>query len=766
MKSTVYPRLALAVAGVLSAATAAAAAPGDTGKLEDVVVTAQRRSESAQDIGVALTVLSATDLAAAGVDRVNGLQNVTPSLEVEPAFGSGQPQFRLRGVGFIDYTSNNTSAVGVTVGDVPLPFPIQTQGALFDIERVEVLRGPQGTLYGRNTTAGAVNFVINRPTQENHGGIDLSHGSHDAFAAEGYVSGPLADGVRGRLSFATEQGGAWQRNRATGEALGDKNKFALRGQLEWDVTKAVNLRLTLHASTDKSDAYGTQLIAPVTPAAPGAAVIPADTSPYATGWSLSPTFAGVVGISARSKPGVDNSDAGGDLTLTADLDGVRVTSITAYDQFTRRELGDWDGTQYVESDIYFHDNVKVFSQELRVASTGTGPLGWVGGAYYSDEKLHENFYGDFSQRLGGAALTEYGQHGQSLGIFGQGNYRFTDRLKGILGLRYEHEKRDLEGLSTLFAVGNPPDFTDIASASNPGGLTFNLNGGPQNRTLSSSDVSGKLGLEFKLDTHALLYATISRGVKSGGFTAHNTTTPNPTILDSFKPEKLTAYEVGAKVDLGGALRLDASLFHYDYRDQQVLSKYFDTTSQSYVGLFINAPKSKIDGGEVELTWAPGGGFELSQFVGYKQGKFTDKVLSSSNNPDEVGANFNGKDIDFPKLSYGGSLAYTVPVGALQLRGEVNYSYHDNYDQVFLLEVVDPATATLSGAPQFKVDSYWLANASIELAPAEGGAWSVALWGHNITNQKYFATKNFFLPWTHIGAAGEPTTFGIRVKYSF
>ena len=730
-------RLALAVGAALAATQAAAAA--DAGRLEDVVVTAQRRAESAQDVGIALSVLNVDDLKDAGVGKVNDLQNATPSLEVEPAFGSGQPQFRLRGVGFIDYTSNNSSPVGVSVDGVALPFPIQTQGQLFDVSRVEVLRGPQGTLYGRNTTGGAINFISNRPTDAFQAGVDLSYGSHQAFESEAFVSGPLADTLSARLAIATESGGAWQRNRDTGELLGDKDKVAVRGQLAWKISDGTDVRLTLHTSRDKSDAYGLQLFSPFTPTSAPTSPIPADTSPYATGWSVRPAFASAVGFT-RLKPGMDNTNSGASLDLNSNLGSATLTSITAFNKLARRELNDWDGTSYYESDVYFQSEAKSFSEELRLASNGNGPLGWVTGAYYANDKLHEAFNNDFAQRLGGAARTEYSQDGKSFGLFEQSNYKFTDSLKGILGLRYEHETRNLDNLTTLFAVGDPPDL------SGPGSLTFNLSGGSQSRSLSNSGLSGKIGLEFQIAPRELLYASISRGEKSGGFTAHNTLTSS--AVDAFKPEKLTSLEVGLKADVASTLRLNTAIFHYEYRDQQILSKIFDQVSQSYVGRFINAPKSKIDGLELELQWHPVAGLDISQYFGYKKGQFTDTILNSSD------VDFNGLDIDFPKASYGGEIGYTFGVGDYSLRAETNYSYHDKYQQLFLL------------GPDFTVDSYWLANASVTLSPPAGSKWSASIWAHNVTNQKYYLTKNFFLPGTNVAAAGEPTTLGIRLKWSF
>src|SRR5882762_6510117 len=397
------------------AVPAAPASANDAGGLEEVVVTAQRRTESAQSVGIALTVLTGSDLAGKAITNVAGLQNAIPSLQVEPAFGGGQPQFRIRGVGFLDYTSNNASPIGVSLDDVAFALPIQTAGQLFDVNRIEVLRGPQGTLYGRNTTGGQINFISNRPTAETHAGITAEYGSHNEVNAEGYVSGSIVPGLLGRLSVATEQGGEWQRNRDTGQHLGNKDKIAGRGQLEWKPADIVDLRLGFHLAKDKSDETGLYLLKPYTRTNALGVVtttIPADTSRYVTDWNLNPTFANLIGLRPGSKPGVDNSNNGVDLSANIDFGSARLTSITAYNRMIRREYGDWDATQYHDSDEFFRSDLDVFSQEVRVASTGNGRFGWVGGVFYSDLDLHEKFYSDFtdSQLVGGGiALTTYEQ---------------------------------------------------------------------------------------------------------------------------------------------------------------------------------------------------------------------------------------------------------------------------------------------------------------------------------------------------------------------
>jgi outer membrane receptor protein involved in Fe transport len=719
-----------------SAATPSAVSINDAAGLEEIVVTAQRREESAQSVGIAMSVLSGQSLADKSIAYVNDLQNAVPSLQVEPAFGSSQPQFRLRGVGFIDYTSNNTSPVGVSLDGVAFALPIQTQGQLFDIDRVEVLRGPQGTLYGRNTTGGEINFISNRPTAETHAGVSLEYGSHNEVNAEGFVSGTIAPDLTGRLSVATEQGGAWQRNRVTGESLGDKDKVAVRGQLQWNPSEALNFRLGLHWAQDKSDEQGLYLLKPF-PFIPGGPppLLPADTSRYVTGWALNPTFAKLIGINADSKPGLNNSNNGADLTADVDFGGAKLTSITAYNKLIRREYGDWDATQFDDSDEYLNSDLNVFSQELRLASTGTGPFQWVTGVFYSNEDLHENFYSDLTNRLGGIAVTTYEQVANSIGVFAQGNYKITDQFKLTLGVREDHETRELKGLNTAFLPG-VPSFT----------------GGALGGSITSNLPSGKFELDYTPIADTLIYGSISRGVKSGGFTAHNTL--SAPAADPFEPEKLTAYEVGVKSDLTHTLRVDASAFYYRYRDQQILGKVFDDVSQSFIGRFVNA-NSRISGGEVDLQWRPIAALSVSQYAGFTEGYYTSKLLNSPIDPTQPPVDYNGQPESFPKWSYGGDVSYTWNIGAYSLTAESNYSFHDTYSQFFLL-----------GSNDFTIPKYWLANANLSLSPVSGTPWTVTLWGRNIFDRSYDITRNFFLPSSEVAAAGEPTTVGIRLTYKY
>jgi iron complex outermembrane receptor protein len=750
---TPYPLAPLAIAVVLTgtalfAGRAAAqttepstAEQSSSQVLPNVVVTAQRREEAVQDVGAAISVIEGDSLKEKGISTVNDLQHATPSLEIEPAFGSGQPQFRLRGIGFIDYTSNNSSTVGVNIDDVALGLPIQTQGLLFDIDRVEVLRGPQGTLYGRNTTGGTVNFVSRRPTHDFHAGISADYGSNNAWSTEGYVSGPLSDSLRARLSFITEQDGGWQENRETGETLGDKDKLAVRAQIEWDASDALDFRLTLQHAYDKSESQGLYLFRDYN--STSGVYIPADRDITNTGWSLRPEFAEAADISGSSKPHVDNTNDAISLVSNWHLDTLLLTSITSYSEQRRRELGDWDATAYADSDEYFDDRVNSFTQELRLGSDGKQRLNWVTGLFYSQDRLNEKFNSDFSDRLGFMTLTSYVQKVKTIGAFGQLDFAISERVKGILGLRQEYEQRRLENYFSGFIDGSqfPPN------SSNP----FD-----QDTAFSNNGTSGKLGLEYQLTPQALLYASYSRGYKSGGYTAHNG--GDALALEPFEPESVNAFEVGFKSDLSDRLRLNGSLFYYAYQNQQVLSTVLNPNSLSLVGTFVNAPRSRILGGELELLWQPLRGLEIQQYLGYKEGKYTEDFLAVNGTAtlaagQEVYNNYKGYDLSFPKLSYGGSLAYTWAVADFDLRAETNYSYRDQYEQLLLL------------GSDYSLDDYWLVNASVSLSPRHGN-WSAGLWAKNLLDKEYDLTRNFFLSTASIAAAGEPRSIGLRVSYDY
>ncbi|MBU2418907.1 MAG: TonB-dependent receptor [Alphaproteobacteria bacterium] len=727
----------LALATTAAGAAVAQTAPGGqdperAAVLEEVIVTAQRREQAAQDVGIALSVLSGEELTKLGITNVNQLQNATPNLEIEPAFGGGAAQFRLRGVGFQDYASNNSPTVGVYVNEVAYPVPVMTQGLIFDIARVEVLRGPQGTLYGRNTTGGAISFVTNRPSEAPSVGIMAEYASFDAVKVEGFVSGPLTDTLSGRLAASTQQGGGFQYNRDTGESLGDADRTGIRGLLTLDPSDDLSFTLDVHGGIDKSENEGLYLLSPLTTrgGAAGSVVIPADVDRRATGWGLSPRFAAEPGRDLDDKPGRDNSSWGTSLNASRYFGDLSLTSITSYETLDRSEYGDWDASSSVEADTFFESDVKVVSQEVRLASDNDGALSWVAGVYYSKQELDERYSSDFIDIYGTYGQVAYAQEVESVSVFGQAEYQLSDAFKVLGGLRYEEETRDLNGFGTAFggATALPP--TSVTTEMTP--------------------LTGKLALEYKPDDNLLIYGSFSRGAKSGGFTTYNT--GNSSGIQPFNPEILLAYEVGFKADPSPTVQINGAVYFYDYTDQQVLSAVYGVNGP--VGRFTNVPSSEIYGAELEGTFRPVDGLRISQSISYKHGEYVEffdlDVPASRAAGLAIYVDKSGDEIPFPAVSYGGSIAYDWAVQNYALTADFNYSYRDDYPSWL--------------GEKYDVPAYWLAHASVTLSPSTG-PWTATAFVRNLFDEEYDLTRNFFTS-ADIAQPGRPRTYGVRLSYQY
>ncbi|MEM6683841.1 MAG: TonB-dependent receptor, partial [Pseudomonadota bacterium] len=703
----------------------------DDDGLEVIIVNAERRAETLQDVPIAVSAFSGQDLIAGGVFSFNDIETLVPSLEIENAFGGGQPQIRLRGVGFDDYAANNTPAVGVYVDEIAYPFPAMSQAVLFDLAQVEVLRGPQGTLYGRNTTGGAVNFVTNKPSEDLGLGLRAEIGNFGRWQGEAFVTGPLAEGVSARLAVISEHGGAWQFNRDTGEELGDIDRTAVRAMisLERDTLKVL---ATAHYYNDRSDGVGAYLLNDYTPN--GLPTINADVDNRATGWGVSDAFAAATGLSTSDRPFRDNEGFGFNLRLDYDFGAATLTSLTSYERFDRREFNDWDGTIVPAAEVLFNSEPRVFAQELRLTSNTdeAAPLDWIVGVYFADETLSELFQSDFQNSFGLGLRTPYEQEARTLAVFGQAGYAITDRLSATVGLRFEDENRDLVSLETVFT---PPLLPDVASPT---------------RDADLSEVSGKVGLDYRLSDSALVYALISRGVKSGGFTALNTL--NPLQTEAFNNEVLWAYEIGAKTELlENTLRVNFAAFYYDYTDQQIQGFFFNDANAAIIGRIINVPKSKIYGAELETVWAPFEGFTLSNAIGWKKGEFTEfNDLDIPNAPATIDR--SGEALPFPEWSYTGSAVYQLALAeGWNAALNANWTYRDTLDKSRL------------GNAIFNVDDFWLVNAQLTVGPQDG-LWDIGIYARNLTDTDYDETRNFFIqqagavPFVANGFRGRPRTY--------
>ncbi len=728
-----------------AAPSIAQTAPPASDVLDTIVVTAQRREQNPQDVGIALNVFAGADLRRLGVANVNQLEYQVPNLEIENQFGSGIPSFSLRGVGFRDYATNNAPTVGVYVDDVAYPIAAMTQGKLFDIERVEVLRGPQGTLYGRNTTGGAIKFISAQPTAKFDAGATLELGRFDAIEFEGFVSGPLTDRLRGRLAITQADGGAWQENRETGAKLGDRDEFAARALLEADLTERLSASLKLHIAQDESDGLGLQLF---NDSAFGPS---AHSSQRQTSFGSSAEFAANVGIDPAVGPFRNNESDGVNLTVNASFDAFSLTYIAALETLDREEFNDFDAlTELGGGGVYFLSDATVQSHELRLTGDTRERANWVTGLYYAAEELDEIYHSDFVDSFGPgfAVTTPYSQEVETLALYANGDYALSEQWTFIGGIRFESETRDLLNLGT-FATGFGP--FNFANGTVDGTL--------ESRRLDTDDVSAKVGIEYVPSSQWLYYASLSRGIKSGGFTAYNTL--NPNALTPFDPEQLTALETGFKATLvDGRLLLNAAAFYYDYEDQQVQSAIFDAGTGAIVGRIVNAPSSEIYGVEVEATFDITESLTIGQTFAYKKGEFDSfldlDTAQTGATGSAVFADRSGQSLGFPELTYQGYVeSRRIIAGSLELTGRIDLSYRDE------------TTPPLLG-PTYTVDDFWLANADVSVGPVDG-PWRIGLWARNLFDEDYDETRNFFIApgaVADVAAPGRVATYGLRLQYVF
>ncbi len=708
--------------------------------LEEITVTAERRTQSVQSLGSSVSVLSGTELKARNTNDVFDLQYQTPSLQVTPQFGSSQLEFSIRGVGFEDYASNNAPTVGVYVDEVAFPVPFATNGAIYDVQRVEVLRGPQGTLYGRNTTGGAVNFVLNKPTKDFHGGLDVQTGRFGATKVDGYLSGSITDNVQVRVAGETQQGGAWQHG-PEDQLLGDTDRTSLRALIDYEANDTLKFELNLHGGIDRSDGLGTHLYAPNTALSllGEGPVTPIDTNRDDTVWGTSPVFAKEIGLTPNTKPFNHVNTDGISLRADQDLGFATLTDLVSYDYAARKELGDFDASQQALADVYFNTRSDVFANELRLTSNSGDRLTYVFGIYYANQFLADNYDGGFDQIYGIDTSVRYSQKVNTISGFGQASYKITDKLTATGGLRLEHENRKLENFAS-YVLAN--------------GVVTNPNN-TAGQSTSYTKPSGKVELQYVPFTNDMVYAEVSRGVKSGGFTTYNSGTPSVGTAP-FKPETIWAYEIGNKFELPAAhLRFNLAAFYYQYQNEQIQGAVLNPTT-GLVGSILNAPRSHLYGGEIETFWTPIPHLTLTQSFGEAAGqfdRFSSLVSAVPHNGVFSGIYENraGEALPSPKFTANGSIAYALDVGQYVVTEESDYSLRTTYNSLF---------GTL-----YNVAGYTLVNASLTLTPVNG-RWTLSAFGQNILNKQYDVDRNFFDAGDDIATAGLPATWGVRASVKF
>ncbi len=790
------------------------AAPGQLANaaiLEEVVVTAQKHAQRVNDIGITVNVFCGDVIKDLGVSSAGDMAQLTPGLTVNETAATGVPLYTIRGIGFQDYSTAASSAVGLYFDEVAVPYTVMSRGPVFDVERVEVLKGPQGDLYGRNTTAGQINFISNKPTEEFEAGFTAGYGRFDLFDLEGFISGGLSDSVQARVTFKTRQSGeGWQNSQTRNDELGEKDANAIRALFNFNLSQDIGLRLNLHYVKDKSDnkantSYNGALAGlavfnnPYTPL--NQYLLPTgeyfgETPPwYSTGdsraadWTNSYTSP-ITGSTWDLRPKRDNELKGLSVKLEWGLGEITLTSITGYDDFERQEANDWDGGFFNDSSNINATDLQVFSQELRLSGK-TDSLLWVAGVYYSKDEMDEYYhyflsdsvfgFGSISWGVGQFALTpileidtKYSQETESRAVFGHLEWRFTDKMQLTVGLRYTEEERDWSGCTFVASDGSLAGYLNaqfdtsleagdcgtIDDDPNSPTYIFNLIGRPNvndafhvfGGTISTEKWMGKVGVDYAVTKDLLIYATYSNAFKSGGFNGANS---NTTLqLQPYDEEQVTAFEVGIKSTLfDGAMQLNAAAFWYDYEDKQ---------EQDLAVVFVgnlsgltNVPESRINGAELDLQWAPMEGLSINLGVAYLDTLIEewDATSNASTWPTVVTFDASGLELaQSPEWTYNGMVHYEWPVG-----------------EVLMLEVgadVNFTDDTTGGAqPSNATNDYTLYNARAGVKDIDG-KWRAFLWGRNITDEDYYPAAYIGGNGPYVRSMGVPVTYGVSLSYNF
>lgn len=681
--------------------------------LTEVVVTAQRFEQTLQEVPVALTVLTAEDLELRNVVGVGNLQASAPNVRLVASSGGSfsSAHIFVRGVGQRDYDITQEAQVPVYVDGVYLARTTGSMVNFMDVERVEVLRGPQGTLFGRNAVGGAVQIVSARPTDEHSATVRLSAGSFERRDIEGMVNIPLSDTLLARLSGASQNRDGYARLLPTGTQASDQTNNSVRGQLLWKGS-GIDALLRFDAHSRRANMGLQNLYAINNPSAPSLVALNAQLAQQ----GLPLIDSNLIqqdpydGLSYMTAP--DATDIWGtSLEVSAQLGQAELKSITAYRTMDQKFGFDYDGTQYSMSEGITANDQWQLSQELQLLGTAfSDRVKWMVGLFYFKESVQQaqslvatppavirTGPGPFDFINNSATGTPLSyradQTTQSYAAYSQVGIELTSKLTATVGVRVTRDEKDY-----LSMVGSraPANIRAPGTVSN-----------------EWTDYSPKFGLDYRLTDDLMVYVSMAKGFQSGGF---NGRVYAPRSPESFDPQELWSYQSGVKSEwLDKRLRLNADVYLYDYQNYQGLS--FIPGTQNLV--VSNIASVQMYGAEVDLLARLTPAFELSASVGYLHQKI-DEILPGGS----VSIQPNYKLPESPELTGQLGAQYRVGLGGwgdLILRGDYAYT----------------------GATQFRLGivptehqgGYGLAGARVSFVP-QSEAWELSFSGTNLSDKRY------------------------------
>lgn len=761
---------ALSTLAVAQDGAQTAASQEPTAALEDIVVTARRTSESLQRTPLSISAFSEETLDRIGATDITGLQGAVPNLNLVQGRGSSDAtNIYIRGVGQPDALQTFDPAVGVYVDDVYFSRIRGTQLDLLDLQRVEVLRGPQGTLYGKNTIGGALKLVTRLPDSGPYGVISAAFGDYgqQEFKASGAT--PLSDdfAIGGAFLYSARDG--YVTDPVTGAEYNDKDTLAGRISAAW--TPRDNFRLDLAADYTRERA--------------GMTVGRAESALFTTDLVLgtiavrqpAPAAGSEFDYRTRTTPGLPNETPldhwGLSATATWDIsDSLTLKSITAYRDLSYDDYIDIDATELEMGDVFVGVDQNQFSQELQLSFDNGGAFSAVGGLYYLKEDItsYQEAYGDDLFTTAGMPTGFLRTIADDLGTtswaaYANGTWQATDALRLSAGIRYTREEKDYWRTTTTdwtipSLLGGPFAALDPlfdAFRADPS-FAFDV-------SESWSDVSPMVSADYQLTPDAMLYGRIAKGFKSGGF---NGRANNPGEQQPYDPETVTSYEIGAKTSWAdGRIRANASVFYNDYQDFQ--ARVSDCVADAAVPggnctialTVLNAGQLDIKGAELEVYANVTPALQLDAQIGYldaEYGEFNEvRVIGGA----ETAIDRSWQTPAFsPRWTVRAGAAYEFDLGA---NGGLTIGAQARYRSSMALSVDNADILTGVEYPSMFQDSYWLYDARAEWRTADG-RYALGLYGKNLGDEVYKTDAQEFSAVGGIRTAyyGAPRTWMVKL----
>ena len=778
-----YAELAAAQDSAPASAETVAALPEKNDTLpNEIIVTAQKRKQSLNDVGLTVSAISADTLEDRNITSLEDLTRAIPSFSFSETPG-GIPALSLRGVGYNETSLAAYPTVSLYLDEVPFAFPVLSKHANFDLERVEVLKGPQGTLFGQNATAGAVNFIAAKPTNDFSAGISLGYGRFNAVDEEAYVSGPLSDTISARVSQRVEFADGWQKSLTRpGDRNGGNHNIMGRLLIDFHPSEDVKFLLNLNAWNDKTDSQAAQFIglnvqnpgflSPLVAATPFA-----PSNIRAADWNA--------GLTERNNS-LKQISLRGDFNLSDDL---TLTSLSAYTDYKQNEGNDFDGLPFSLVDYRRNDGkIRSLFQELRLANDPKSSFRWVLGANYSRDKVNQEYEYVFERASSGVLLgireAVYGadQKMRHAAVFGSAELdlgtQFT--LKG--SARYTDSKQNTvncgaEFVGPPYVIGNlffgilVPFFYDATfnRTYRPGdcypindlGRTINSvpagNPGSFAGTLKEDNVSWRAGIDWKAAPGKLLYFNASKGYKAGNFP-----TTGASTFSQYTPatqESVLALEGGFKLALlDRKVRLNGAVFNYSYKDKQLRTRALQFPF-GLLDVVRNVPKSTITGVELEVTVYPTDGLTLTA-----SGQYLDAKIDEFSGLDSAGVlrNFAGTRVpNTPKFEFSFNGDYRFPISET-VNGFVGAGVLHRSSTIADVGGALVQPAFIPNEELYRIKDYTLVDARFGL---EKDNWKVTVWGKNILNTYYWnSVYSSFDAVTRY--TGRPATYGVTLGYDF